>query len=94
MNNYTLRPGVVLTNIHGVYLLISDRQARKYCRYIKQLNEIGAFIWEKLEEGRTRDQIIALLRQEYDIPENQNLEADVDVFFSSLLKNHYLITKS
>ena len=93
MSKRVTRSGIVLAEIHGVYLLVADRKARKSCAYVRQINEIGAFIWKQLEERKTRDEILLSVRREYDIPEDENLDADVNSFFQSLTDNHYLINE-
>ena len=91
---YTLRPGIVLTEIHGVYLLTADKEARKACAYIRELNGIGAFIWKRMEERKGISEIEDLLRQEYDIEENYDLRKDTEAFLQMLLDNHYILNKA
>ena len=90
MGEWRCQSGVVLTKICDVYLLISDREAMKECAYVRQVNEIGAFIWERLSEGRSVSDILSLLREEYDIPTDFDLYADVSRFLSSLSEGHYI----
>ena len=51
MERYETRPGVVLTNICGEYMLLAAKAAREYCPYMTQLNESSAFLWRLLESG-------------------------------------------
>lgn len=85
-----LRSGVVLTEIKGVFLLVSDKEARKHCAYIRELNEIGAFICRRLVEGCRPAEIPALLRLEYDIPDDCDPGADTEAFLRELRDNGYL----
>ena len=94
MSNLVTRSGIVLAEIHGVYLLVADREARKSCAYVRQINEIGAFIWKQLEERKTRDEILLSVRREYDIPKDGNPDADVDSFIRLLTDSHYLINEA
>lgn len=94
MREFLLQPGVTLLKIHGVCLLAADRTARKHCPFVRQVNEIGAFIWEQLEKGADRPAIMDLLRQEFDIPKDCDPEADLDAFLRSLEDNHYLICEA
>ena len=91
MSKWKTRPGVTLTEIHGVYLLAADREAREHCSYIRQINELGALIWECLAEEKDREEIIRRIRNEYEIPENFDLRPDIDAFIRKLAGNHYLI---
>lgn len=51
---------------------------------IYTLNEIGAFIWEKLETPLTFTQLQQCLFDEYDVPA-EVLEADLQAFLDELL---------
>jgi len=90
MGEWRCQSGVVLTKICDVYLLISDREAMKECAYVRQVNEIGAFIWERLSKGMSVSDILSFLRAEYDIPVEFNLEEDVDKFLCALSEGHYI----
>lgn len=94
MSKLKIQPGVVLTEIHGVYLLVADREARKHCPYIRQINDLGAIVWEELQAGKSRDEMISRIGQEYEIPEGIDLGADVDHFVNSLKENHYIICEA
>ena len=62
MSKWKTRPGVTLTEIHGVFLLAADREAREHCSYIRQINELGALIWECLAEEKDRDEMICSMQ--------------------------------
>lgn len=94
MTNDKLRPGVVLTEIHGVCFLTADRAARKRCPYIRRVNEIGAFLWKQLEDGADDEAILSHLRSEYEVPENYDLRKDVDAFLQMLKDGHYLLDEA
>ena len=90
MHDLKCRPGVILTEIHGVYLLAADREARAHCPYLREINELGAFIWSRLSEGVSRDEMIDLIRQEFEVPEDTDLGTDLDEFIESLKEDHYI----
>ena len=90
MSEWKCRRGIVLTEVCGVHLLVADREAMKECRYVRRVNEAGAFIWERLAEGRSVGEIPALLREEYDIPDGCDLQADVGRFLGALREGHYI----
>ena len=46
--DYQIRPGVVLTEACGEYLLLATLDASKYCPYVYQINETAAFFWRLL----------------------------------------------
>ena len=91
MNGWKIRPGIVLAEVQGVSFLAADREDCEYCPYVRRVNEIGAFIWKRLEEGNDRPGIIRRLREEYDIPEGYDIEADVNAFLEELKQERYMI---
>lgn len=91
MTGWKLRPGVVLVKIQGTHLLACDKEARKCCPYIRPVNELGAFIWKQLEDGKDRFGILSAIREEYDIPADRSVEKDTDAFIRQLMENHYIL---
>ena len=91
MDKIIVRSGIELIEIKGVYLLVADRQARKECRYIQSINEVGAFIWNALKKGYTIEEIKDSIRLEYQITEDYDLNTDIYAFIENLRQNHYII---
>ena len=48
---YKCRPGIVLSHICGVRLLIPTRAASAFCPYPVQVSFIGAVCWEAIQRG-------------------------------------------
>ncbi len=94
MTELIARPGIALVEIHGVSLLVADKEGRRTCPYVRQLNEIGAFIWKRIKEEKDCPEIVRSLRQEFDIPADCDLEADVEGFLQSLRESHYLVSEA
>ncbi len=91
MKELRVNPDVVLLQIEKVYILAAAKNARKVCPYIREIDEVGAFIWKQLEKKTDSQQIAALLREEYLIPEGTDLNADIDEYINNLKNDHYLI---
>ena len=51
MTVYKGRPGVVLTEIAGEYVLVAAKALKGECPYVMQLNETSAFLWRQLGSG-------------------------------------------
>lgn len=51
------------------------------------LNETGAFLWEQLKTDKTKAELTEALLAEYDIPNKEIAENDVDEFIA-LLNTH------
>lgn len=91
MDNIILRPGIELVEIHEVYLLVADRQARKHCHYVRRINNVGASIWTALKSNTDLNEIERIIRNEYEIPEDYDLEADILNFVDILKQHQYVI---
>lgn len=59
--------------------VVLDLESGEY----RHVNETGAMIWELLEGGRTREDLLAELRRVVDDPP-ANMEAEVDAFLAAL----------
>ena len=94
MSKWKLQDGVVLEEIQGVYFLAADREARKSCPYICQINELGAFIWTHCSQGKSKEEIVKQIHKEFDVPAYYNPESDLDIFLKSLEKNHYIVCEA
>ena len=91
MDNIIVRPGIELVEIKGVYLLVADREARKQCRYIQRINDVGATIWNALKSGADLNKLCELIRKEYEMPDDYDLIADIISFIDNLKQYRYVI---
>ena len=85
-----LRKGVLLINICDQYVLVAGKEARKYCRYITELNDTGAFIWKQIEQCKNVVQIIAEIQKEFDVDDDEEIKKYVFSFIRQLKDNGYL----
>lgn len=90
--NYRIRPGVVLEEVCGEYLLLATMEAGQHCPYVYQINETAAFFWKLLERGLDEDQMAAETASEYDAPE-EALRSDLRQFLGILMEKGYLLPK-
>ena len=90
MNDIKIMPGIILIEIHNCYFLAADKQARKECGFIHQINEIGAFIWKQLEKGENKQSIVSLIKEEYEVSSSTDVANDVDSFLKTLNEHHYI----
>ena len=91
MNKMRVNPEIVLLEIHGCYLLVADREARKKCAFVRQISEIGAFVWRLLEEGKSIEEILFLINKQYDVPKSANLKNDIANYLNLLKEQNYII---
>ncbi len=78
-----IKNGFVAKEIAGQYVVIALGAASKIFNGIIKLNESGKFIWDKLAEGATKEEIVDALLAEYDVS-RETAENDVDKFIAEL----------
>lgn len=76
-SNFTLR------SIAGNWVALPLGEATVNFTGMLTLNETGVLLWRKLEEGCTREDLIAALLAEYDVSEG-DAAVDVDAFIKRL----------
>ena len=91
MNNWKIQPGIVLVRMQGICFLAADREARTLCPSLQEINDIGAEIWEQMENGFSYEKILQKISETYDVPDEYDLEADVRSFIDSLKERHYIL---
>jgi hypothetical protein len=82
--------GVVARNIGGEVVLVPTRAEVTSFKNIFLLSRVGAFLWERLDGTRDRDELIRLVRERYAVPAGHDVGADVDVFLAELSKRGLL----
>lgn len=84
MQSSTLVPvkDIVFTDFEGGEAVLVDLNTTKYY----QLNETGALIWRRLENGSTLDEIVSEIQSVYDVSSEHAL-ASVEKLLLSLESN-------
>ena len=57
VERYRIRPGVVLTSVCGESFLVAAKAVQKYCPFFSQLNESSAFLWRKLSDSMSAEEL-------------------------------------
>ncbi len=91
MQRYRTRPGVVLAEICGEYLLVAAASAREQVPYLTQLNESSAFLWKQLQDGADEKDLEAAVQREYEISEPAAAHAAIRAFLDQMLGAGYLL---
>ena len=89
---HRIRPGVVLTEVCGEFLLLATMDAARYCPHVYQVNETAAFFWKLLERGCTEEEMIAAVIAEYGVPEAL-VRRDLQRFFRELQEKGYCLAE-
>ena len=80
-----IKEGFILRNVAGSFVVVPIGDATIDFNGMMNLNETGAFLFEKMIEGTTRDDLIKALTDEYDVDE-ETASKDVDIFIERVEK--------
>lgn len=78
-----IKKGFILREVSGSFIVVAVGAASKEFKGLITLNETGAFLWEKLVSGNTKEGLVEALLNEYDAPKDV-IEADVDAFLKTI----------
>lgn len=93
MKKYRTRPGIVLSEICGEYLLVSAREAREHCPYILQINETSAFLWKQMKDGADISKLIEAVSEEYEVERPDEAKAAIEAFLKQMVEMEYLLAE-
>ena len=79
----------ILREIAGDYIIVPVRATALEFNGMITVNETGAFLWEKLREGTTKEELLHAMLEEYEVSEKE-AEADIQEFLQMLQKNKIL----
>ena len=79
----------ILREIAGDYIIVPVGAAALEFNGMITVNETGAFLWEKLREGTTREELLHAMLEEYEVSEKE-AEADIQEFLQMLQENKIL----
>lgn len=91
MDKYVTRPGVVLTEICGEYVLVAAKELLDTCPYVTQLNDSSAFLWEKLTAGADADGLFEAVQAEFDIDDPAVIRQAIEDFIRQMNEMNYLL---
>lgn len=84
-----VRDNFILRTIAQEQLLIPTGEAALSVKGLIALSESGSFLYQKLQNECTREDLISALTQEYDVPVSVAGE-DIDAFLDQMRKLHML----
>lgn len=73
----------ILREIAGDYVIIPTGTTTLEFNGLITVNELGAFIWERLQEETTEEKLIEAIVEEYEV-EEETAEADLKEFLDIL----------
>ncbi len=87
---YCTSNGVVLTEVYGVYVLVSAKEAREKLPYLTEINETAAYCWRHMEKGTTLPGLLEAIAAEYDLEDPEETGRDVKALIDQLLEAGYI----
>ena len=77
------REGFILRNLAGEYLLMPKGEKIKNYDSVVLMNELSAFVWEKMQNPVTQSYLLEAVLNEYDVDEKTARE-DLDGLLAEL----------
>ena len=84
MERYKARPGLVLVTVCGESLLVSTKALWNLCPFMTSLNESSAFLWTRLQEGATEEELLAAVAEEYEVEDPAALRKGIRDFLKKM----------
>lgn len=84
-----IKSDFILRKMDDMSIVVAVGESAKSFNGVINLNETAVFIWEKLAQGCTREELIAAVLEEYDAPQ-EVVEADVDKLIAKLQEENVL----
>ena len=89
MNNMKINGEYVLREIAGEYILVPIGNTAMEMNGMITLNEVGVFIWNKLQDECTCEQLLNAVLDEFDIDE-EHAKNDLNEFLQQLEEAHLI----
>lgn len=84
-----LKDGFILKNVAGNYIIVPVSGELVDLNAMITITQTGAFLWNILEKGATKDELIEAMTKEYDI-DRETASSDIDTFINQLKSNKML----
>ena len=79
----TIKSDFILKEIAGSFVVIPIRSAAADLNGVIKLSESGAFLWNRLAEGASREELISAMLSEYEVDPSRAAH-DIDIFLNKL----------
>ncbi len=81
-----IKSGFILRQIADTYIVVAVGEEAKKANVMITLNETGGFLWEKLAEGATQQELVEAILGNYEIDE-ETAKNDVAAFVKKVREN-------
>lgn len=79
----------IVREIAGEYVVVPTGPAAVRFNGLITINEVGAFLWRRLQAGADEAQLLQAVLEEYEV-EKSAAQADLAKFLQTLRQNHIL----
>ncbi|AEV68688.1 PqqD family protein [Acetivibrio clariflavus] len=73
----------VLREIAGNYIVVPFGEKAVNFNAMITLNETGAFLWKKIEEGKSKEELLSAILEEYEV-DREKAKEDIEKFCEKL----------
>jgi len=85
-----IKDGFILKEIAGSFVVVPVGDDLVDFTLMITTNETGAFLWNCLSQDRSEQELVTMLKAEYEGADDAQLEADVAEFVATLKENSVL----
>lgn len=85
-----IREGFIARDVGNRTFVVAVGELSKSFNAMITLNETGKFIWQILEKGASKEEIVEKLLLEFEGAERETVEKDVDSFIEKLARDGIL----
>ncbi len=85
-----IKEGFILKEIAGSFVVVPVGDDLVDFTLMITTNETGAFLWNCLSQDRSEQELVSMLKAEYEGADDAQLEADVAEFVATLKENSVL----
>lgn len=84
-----IKEGYMLREVAGSYVVVPLGQAALDFNGMITLNEMGAFLWKKLEQGSTKEALLEAVLEEYEVTQERAL-AGIESFLNKIKEEKFV----
>ncbi|MBR2944487.1 MAG: PqqD family protein [Clostridia bacterium] len=85
-----IKKGFILRDVGGKTYVVAVGELSKTFNGMVTLNETGKFLWQELEKGATKEELLVKMLSEFEGAEEETVKQDIDMFISKLEKDKVL----
>lgn len=79
-----VKEGFILRKLGNEYMVVAVGEASKSFNGMIRMNEAGAFLWDELKQGITREELIQKMMEHYEDLDVDTASADLDEFLETV----------